>query len=43
MAAVAGFFSALPAALRAPVLFALPCFLLLLLLAWPAARPLARL
>lgn len=38
--AVAGFFSALPEEMRDPVLFAIPCFLLLLILEWTAARKL---
>ncbi len=40
MDAVAGFFSALPEEMRDPVLFAIPCFLLLLILEWTAARKL---
>lgn len=36
MDAVAGFFSALPEEMRDPVLFAIPCFLLLLILEWTA-------
>ncbi|CFQ98618.1 sterol desaturase-like protein [Mycobacterium tuberculosis] len=42
MDAVAGFFSALPEEMRDPVLFAIPCFLLLLILEWTAARKLNR-
>lgn len=38
--AVAGFFSALPEEMRDLVLFAIPCFLLLLILEWTAARKL---
>jgi sterol desaturase/sphingolipid hydroxylase (fatty acid hydroxylase superfamily) len=40
---VTAFFSALPAAMRDPVLFAIPFFLLLLILEWTAARKLERL
>jgi sterol desaturase/sphingolipid hydroxylase (fatty acid hydroxylase superfamily) len=41
--AVTGFWSALPPQLRDPVLFAIPFFLLLLILEWTAARKLERL
>lgn len=42
MNAVTGFFSALPPPMRDPVLFAIPFFLLLLVLEWTAARKLER-
>jgi sterol desaturase/sphingolipid hydroxylase (fatty acid hydroxylase superfamily) len=40
--AIAGFFSGLPEQMRDPVLFAIPFFLLLLILEWTAARKLER-
>src|SRR5580693_3931087 len=42
MNAVTGFWSALPSQMRDPVLFAIPFFLLLLMLEWTAARKLER-
>lgn len=42
MSALSGFFAALPAPMRDPVLFAVPFFLLLLILEWTAARKLER-
>ena len=43
MDAVTGFWFALPPQMRDPVLFAIPFFLLLLILEWTAARKLERL
>ena len=40
--AIAGFLSVLPDQMRDPVLFAIPFFLLLLILEWTAARKLER-
>ena len=42
MNAIAGFLSVLPEQMRDPVLFAIPFFLLLLILEWTAARKLER-
>ncbi len=42
MSAIAGFLSVLPEQMRDPVLFAIPFFLLLLILEWTAARKLER-
>ncbi|OBJ48779.1 sterol desaturase family protein [Mycobacterium asiaticum] len=42
MSGVTGFFSALPAEMRDPVLFAIPFFLFLLTLEWAAARKLEK-
>src|SRR6202008_3924708 len=42
MNAITGFWSALPSQMRDPVLFAIPFFLLLLMLEWTAARKLER-
>ena len=42
MNAIAGFLSVLPDQMRDPVLFAIPFFLLLLILEWTAARKLER-
>jgi hypothetical protein len=39
---VTGFWFALPSPMRDPVLFAIPFFLLLLILEWTAARKLER-
>ena len=42
MSALTGFFAGLPAEMRDPVLFAIPFFLLLLILEWTAARKLEK-